>query len=160
MSGHKNKNGSSFKAFSYIVKAETHFGIGNAHGIVIVHRFAFAKLQEGVVEEGFRLKRLSVLAHIERLSCGMPCCRVYDLIGNVNRTLAIFGFVAADGSDGQDGDDIKDRNKIIHDTNMFVIIMRQKYKKSRHKMCACTLTIMPALEKSHTKILKKDPHHL
>ena len=85
------------------MKAETLFGIGDAHGIEIVHRFAVARLQEGVVEEGLRLKRLSVFAHIERLSGGMPGCRVYDLIGNANRTLAVFGFVAADGCDGQDG---------------------------------------------------------
>lgn len=103
------------------MKAETQFGIGDAHGIVIVHRFALARLQEGVVEEGFRLKRLSVLAHIERLSGGMPGCRVSDLIGNVDGTFAIFGFVAADGSHGQDGDDIKDRNKIFHDKKMFVM---------------------------------------
>jgi hypothetical protein len=132
------------------VKAETHFGIGDAHGIVIVHRFALARLQEGVVEEGFRLKRLSVLAHIERLSCGMPCCRVYDLIGNVNRTLAVFGFVAADGSDGQDGDDIKDRNKIFHNNINFLNFSINAAKLQKKPLLFVSPCIFPS-KKMHRR---------
>ena len=91
------KDGLFFNAFPYIMKAEALFGIDDAHSVVIVHRFALAGLQEGIVKEGLRLKRLSVFAHPERLSSGMPGGRVDDFIGNVYSTFAVFGFVAADG---------------------------------------------------------------
>ena len=113
------------------MKAETLFGIGDAHGIEIVHRFAVARLQEGVVEEDFRLKRLSIFALIERLSGGMPGCRVDDLIGNADGTFAIFGFVATDSGHGQDGDNIEGGDESFHDKNIVCYDNNvQKYKKS------------------------------